>query len=211
MTPPDKTVPFRIWQRIATDNSLEVELLLAVACCETGQLGGFLPSGARRLLFDKYEFSKRSGHIFDHQFPDISTMVREKEVRQKVRTGERANEEEYQLISKASQYDASAARDSTYCGRFLVPCRLEVCSSSEGTEKEQIEDFIEASRELGALPYLRDHKWAEFGKRYNPIAMSQDSYDARLRDAYRRFKSDKKAMVASCVTVIHSNMKKEST
>lgn len=205
---PDKTAPFRIWQKIAKRESIEVELIAAVAYCETGTNGGFLPSGNRTVLFDKYEFSKQSGHVFDQSNPELSTPTRERDIYRLMRSQQRANEDEYKIVLKAMDLDQTAALNSLLWGMFLIPSRF-CMYILDDNEEDHIECFIETTRGIGALHYLRDRKWAEFGKRYNPVAMSQDSYDARLRDAYRRFKADRKAMLASCAHVDIKALQKE--
>lgn len=201
MAHPGKVTYFRTWQNIARREGIEVELLVAVAHCETGYIGGFLPSGREVILFDTYEFSKKTDHIHDQSHPALSTPVRDRNLFKLIRSQERANENEHQLLDRAIELDRVAAHASIMWGLFLIPSKISPYPKDSKTEEGHIEHFIEATKNVGALYYLRDRKWAEFGKRYNPIAMSQDSYDARLRDAYRRFKADRKAMLDSCVHV----------
>ncbi|RYF34848.1 MAG: N-acetylmuramidase family protein [Comamonadaceae bacterium] len=176
------------FQRAATLLRCPVAAIRAV-CAVEAPGGGFLPNGQPTILFERHQFSKRTGRQFDKSNPDISNAAR---------GGYKGGEAEHSRLAAATRLDRDAALQSTSWGKFQImgfnygaagfaslQSFINAMYASEGAQLDAFVAFILSERLDGAM---REERWADFARRYNGPAFAANRYDTKLAAAFKAAK-----------------------
>jgi hypothetical protein len=169
---------------------LECDVAAVKAVCEVeAPRGGFLPSGEPTILFERHQFSKRTGRKFDISHPHISNTKP---------GGYKGGQAEHERLAEATALDREAALESTSWGKFQImgfnyapagfgslQAFINAMYQSEG---RQLDAFVSFIQHEGLATFLRDQRWADFARRYNGANYAINSYDTKLAAAYAKFK-----------------------
>lgn len=169
---------------------LECPVAVIKAVCEVeAPRGGFLPSGEPTILFERHQFSKRTGRKFDISHPNISNQKP---------GGYKGGQAEHDRLAEASALDREAALESTSWGKFQImgfnyapagfgslQAFINAMYQSEG---RQLDAFVSFIQHEGLAVFLRDCRWADFARRYNGANYAINKYDTKLAEAYAKFK-----------------------
>lgn len=150
--------------------------------------GGFLPSGLPTILFERHQFSKRTGGRFDASNPDVSN---------KKPGGYKGGQSEHLRLDEAAQLDRQAALESASWGKFQImgfnhvaaghPTLQGFVNAMFSSEGEQLDAFVNIIKSWGLADELREHRWADFAFRYNGANYAINKYDQKLATAYRKW------------------------
>ena len=175
----------------------EPAALKAVKKVETGDKGGFLPSGRPTILFD--------GHIFWQQLrtrginPQRVVIGNEDILYPKwTKAHYKGGEAEYERLLRARHINEDAANASASWGMFQImgfnhaacgePSVASFVSSMCQSECRQLllcVHFIRGNRSM--LAALQKKDWKAFAHHYNGPAYAQNRYDEKLSTAYSSF------------------------
>jgi len=160
--------------------------VIKAVCQVEAPNGGFLPSGEPAILFERHQFSKRSGRKFDISHPRISNPKP---------GGYLGKQAEHTRLAEAVALDRHAALESASWGKFQimgfnhVPAGFDNLQSfitaMYESEGRQLEAFVSFIRYEGLAVFLRDRRWADFARRYNGADFAINSYDVKLAAAYK--------------------------
>lgn len=158
---------------------------IKAVCIVEAPRGGFLPSGEPTILFERHQFSKRTGRKFDMDHPHISNPKP---------GGYKGGQAEHDRLAEAAALDRDAAMESTSFGKFQImgfnyaPAGFEALqafiNAMYESEGRQLDAFVSFIQHEGLAVFLRNHQWAAFAKRYNGANYSINSYDTKLAAAY---------------------------
>ena len=175
----------------------EPAALKAVKKVETGDKGGFLPSGRPTILFD--------GHIFWQQLrtrgitPQEFTSGNEDILYPKwTKAHYKGGEAEYERLLRARRINGDAANASASwgmfqimgfnhaaCGEQSVACFVNSMCQSECRQLLLSVRFIRGNKSM--LAALQKKDWPTFARLYNVPAYAQNRYDDKLSKAYVSF------------------------
>lgn len=174
--------------RAATAIGCAVPAIKAVCAVEAPR-GGFLPTGEPTILFERHQFSRRTGGRFDNAAPDISNPAR---------GGYVGGQAEHRRLQRAVALDRTAALESTSWGKFqIMGFNWAACgaaslqafiNASYASEGAQLDLFIGFVKSQGLADELRDLRWADFARRYNGVDYAANHYDTKLATAYGALK-----------------------
>ena len=154
---------------------------------------GFLADTRPAILFERHKFSRFTERRFDRSHPDISNR----------RAGGygKGGKSQYERLHRAIALDREAALKSASWGAFQimgfnhgvagfedVESFVARMCESEGTHLRAFVHFVLANRTMAAA--LREHRWADFARRYNGPGYRKNHYDEKLAAAYARFAGD---------------------
>lgn len=158
---------------------------IRAVCSVEAPGGGFLPSGQPTILFERHQFSRRTGGKFDAQAPDISNPKR---------GGYLGGEAEHGRLQKASALDRTAALESASWGKFQImgfnaaaagfPTLQAFINAMYDSEGAQLDAFVAFVKGQGLADELRDLRWADFARRFNGVDFAANHYDTKLAAAY---------------------------
>ena len=150
---------------------------------------GFLPDGRVKVLFEGHWFHRYTAGRFDASYPALSFA---KWTRAHYADGAG----EWQRLSCAMKLDRRAALLSASYGRFQVMgFNFAICGyrtvegfyaamrRSEGAHLDAFCAYVERN---GLADELREHRWADFARRYNGPEYRRNDYDGRLARAYAK-------------------------
>lgn len=167
----------------------EVACVKAVNDVESGQFGGYFPSGRPVILFEAHQFSKHTAHKYDAVLPDISS----RKWNRKLYVG---GEGEYDRLEKAMAFDRTAALKSASWGRFQImgfnhasagfASVDEFVTAMYASEAKHLEAFLAFVRSSHLDDELRDKKWTKFAEGYNGAQQAVNKYDEKLKAAYEK-------------------------
>lgn len=177
------------FQRAGAALNCSVPAIRAVCAVEAPR-GGFLASGQPTLLFERHQFSRRSGRKFDAKYPDISNPTR---------GGYLGGEAEHGRLQRAVALDRDAALQSASWGKFQImgfnyqaagfaTLQAFVNAMYEG-EGAQLDAFVAYVLHEGLADELRECRWADFARRYNGPDYATNKYDTKLAAAYNAARS----------------------
>lgn len=177
------------FDRAAAALSCDVAAIRAVCEVEAPR-GGFLPDGQPAILFERHQFSKRTGRKFDATHPDISNPTP---------GGYKGGAAEHERLQRAVSLDRDQALASASWGKFQImgfnhaaagqPTLqgfITAMYSSEGAQLDAFVAFISGQPALARA--LRLHDWANFAKLYNGSDYAKNRYDTKLAAAYAAYK-----------------------
>ena len=164
--------------------------VIKAVCQVEAPKGGFLPSGEPTILFERHQFSKRTGRLFDISHPRISSLKP---------GGYLGGQAEHDRLAEAVALDRHAALESASWGKFQImgfnhaPAGFDslqsfVTAMYEG-EGPQLEAFVSFIRHEGMAVFLRDRRWADFARRFNGPAYRTNKYDEKLAAAFTLFQA----------------------
>ena len=175
------------FEAAAAQLGCDVAVIRAVCAVEAPK-GGFLPSGEPTILFERHQFSKRTGRKFDAGYPHISNPKP---------GGYKGGQAEHLRLAEAVALDRDAAMESTSWGKFQImgfnyaPAGFEslqkFINAMYESEGRQLQAFVSFIQHEGMGVFLREKRWADFAKRYNGVNYSINRYDAKLAEAYNNF------------------------
>jgi len=150
---------------------------------------GFLPDRRPVILFERHQFSERTNHQFDGSHPDISNQVG---------GGYGASgAHQYDRLQRAISLNRTAALQSVSWGLGQIMgfnAQAAGYSNVEGLVAAMIQSENEQLRGMasfilsGDLHHpLREHRWADFARKYNGAGYAAHNYHGRLAEAYQRF------------------------
>ncbi|WP_425642501.1 N-acetylmuramidase domain-containing protein [Marinomonas gallaica] len=162
----------------------DIEEIKAVAYVET-KGKAFFPSGRPAILFEPYQFSLRTGHIYCNLFPLIATKSPKN-----IEYG--LEKAQYHKLLTAMVLDRKVGLQCASWGRFqIMGFNFDSCGYSDVesfvkdmflSEKKQLIAFTKFVRSKGLSKSLKNHDWTEFAEGYN--GRYQRGYDARMEAAY---------------------------
>ncbi len=169
--------------------ALSCDVAAVKAVCEVeAPKGGFLPDGRPTILFERHQFSKRTGGKFDAAHPDISNPKP---------GGYVGGAAEHGRLDRAASLDRDAALKSASWGRFqLMGFNHSTCGhatlqsfinamyESEGEQLDAFVSFILANP--GLTKAIRAKDWSNLARLYNGANYAINFYDKRLAAAYRK-------------------------
>lgn len=174
---------------VAAAATLNCSVAAIKAVCEVeAPRGGFLPSDEIAILFERHQFSKRTGRKFDISHPLISNPKA---------GGYKGGQAEHTRLAEAVALDRNAALESTSWGKFQImgfnyapagfaDLQSFINAMSQG-EPEHLTAFVAFIQHEGMAVFLRNAKWADFARRYNGANYAINSYDVKLAAAHSNF------------------------
>lgn len=147
--------------------------------------GGFYADTRPKILFERHVFSKRTGHRFDADHPDISSSRP---------GGYVGGAAEYDRLDRAIRLDRRAALESASWGAFQIMgyhYAVAGCSDVEAfcrrmcaSEDDQLHAFVGFVTANDLVDELRGRDWTAFARGYNGPAYARNRYDVKLAAAY---------------------------
>lgn len=172
-------------ERSAKSLGCEVAAIKAVCQVEAPN-GGFLSDGRPNILFERHKFSQFTGGQFDASDPDISNP--------KAGGYGAGGVNQHDRLGRAADLDREAALKSASWGKFQImgfnfsaagfkdlQSFINAMYRSEGA---QLDAFVAFIKHEGLADELREHRWADFARRYNGPSYAINRYDTKLAAAY---------------------------
>lgn len=151
---------------------------------------GFFADRRPVILFERHVFSRKTGHRFDAQAPDISNPHP---------GGYAGGVGEYERLLKALALDEQAALESASWGLGQVmgfnatdlgyASVGEFVSRMMVSEDEQLAALAAFIQKNGLAESLRNHDWATFARGYNGPGYEKNHYDKSLAEAWQHLTS----------------------
>lgn len=167
----------------------EVAIIKAVAEVESSGKG-FFDDDRPKILFEAHIFSKETKHIFDVEYPEISSRKWNKSLYI-------GGEAEYDRLNKAKALDEIAALRSSSWGKFqIMGFNYSFCGYNDITafvnamhisESEHLMAFLGFIDSMKLAVHLRNKRWNKFAEGYNGKNYKQNKYDTKLKKAYEKF------------------------
>ena len=168
----------------------EVAIIKAVASVESAG-GGFLRSGAPKILFEGHQFYKR----VPVECNDESICVKGwTEARKHYKYGDA----EYTRLALAMSYDCGSALQSASWGKFQI---MGFNYSRAGyddvfkyvqdmfiSEKKHLDAFLNFISKARLIEPMKNKDWNTFARGYNGSRYKENKYDEKLEKAYLRYK-----------------------
>jgi len=165
----------------------EVAAIKAVAEIESAG-NGFLQSGEPKLLFERHIFSKRTGGLFDGSHPNVSN---------RVPGGYGTAGNQHKRLQEAVTLNRDAALMSASWGKFQIMgfnyalagfnTLQEFVNAMYRSEREHLLAFVNYIKNVSLDDELREHRWADFARKYNGPEYRKNKYDTKLKGAYNKF------------------------
>lgn len=184
---PKPTLTTQDYNEAAKKLDCEVSAIKSVAEVESSG-DGFLPSGEPKILFERHIFSARTNHLFDKTHPGISN---------KIPGGYGTYASQHKRLQEAAALNRDAALMSASWGKFQIMgfnyplagfnTLQEFVTAMYTSEKEQLNAFVNYLKSVLLDDELREHRWADFARRYNGPQYSKNKYDTKLSAAYKMF------------------------
>lgn len=159
--------------------------VIKAVCTVEAPRGGFLPSGEPTILFERHQFSKRTGRKFDMSHPHISNPKP---------GGYKGGQAEHDRLAEAAALNREVALESASWGKFQImgfnyaPAGFGNLQSFVNamymSEGRQLDAFVSFIQHEGLAPFLRERRWADFARRYNGANYAINSYDTKLAAAF---------------------------
>ncbi|MCJ2012728.1 N-acetylmuramidase family protein [Methylobacterium sp. J-076] len=151
---------------------------------------GFFPSNRPKILFEAHIFSKRTFHVYDSTFPDISSKKWNKGLY-------KGGEAEYDRLTKAMALDRVAALQSASWGMFQImgfnakACGFgtveDMVAAMFESQSKQLEAFVKFIKSSKLVSSIKSKDWKAFAVGYNGPAYADNKYDIKLANAYAKF------------------------
>lgn len=177
------------YQEAARIIGCDEAVIKAVAEVESSG-NGFFENDLPKILFEAHIFSKLTKHIYDNEYPDISS-------RKWNRKLYKWGEAEYVRLNMAKELNEEAAIKSASWGKFqIMGFNFEYCGYSDVfsfveamqvSEREHLLAFIGFVKSLKLDKYLISKKWGKFAEGYNGKDYKKNNYDTKLKAAYIKF------------------------
>jgi hypothetical protein len=175
----------------AAATSLDVEIAAIRAVAEVESSGSaFDDCGRPRILFERHYFHRLTAGKYDTHHPDISNSTS---------GGYSKFSAQYGKLERAYALDPDAALRSASWGRFQIMGDnykaagfasvgefVRAMTKSESEHLKAFVNFVGSHKTM--LSALRNKDWPGFAAAYNGPRYKENNYDAKLGDAYGRFK-----------------------
>lgn len=170
---------------------LQCDVAAIQAVCEVeAPKGGFFPDGTPATLFEGHKFCAFTDARFSAVYPTISYPKWTREFYGKTW------QQEKKRLEEAIALDRNAALKSASWGKFQI-MGFNFAAAGFGTLQEFVNAMYksEGSQLLAFVAFvvheklddeLREHRWADFARRYNGPSYADNQYDTKLAAAYRR-------------------------
>lgn len=170
--------------------ALDCDVPAIKAVCEVeAPRGGFLPGGEPVILFEAHHFSRLTNGAFNASHPWISSRAWNRALY-------KGGQAEHVRLAEAAALDRDAALQSASWGKFqIMGFNFYACGfagiqdfinamyESEGRHLDAFVGFVKHERIDGPL---REHRWADFARRYNGAGYAANQYDVKLAAAWAR-------------------------
>lgn len=185
----------------AAADELGVDLAAVMAVNSVESRGtGFLPNGKPVILFERHIMYRR---LAASEQPELAENVEAFTERYPAIVSQRpggyaGGSAEHQRLATAKQISTDCAIESASWGLFQIMgfhwqalgyesvADFEACMCR--SEREQLMAFVRFIKlDSGLHIALRNHRWADFAKRYNGPAFKRNNYDRRLAEAFAKF------------------------
>lgn len=173
------------YERGAARVPCDVPAIKAVTIVEAPR-GGFGPDGKPTILFERHVFSRLTGGIYDKSHPDISNPKP---------GGYGGYSEQHGRLARAAVLNRDAALQSASWGKFQImgfnytlagfTTLQDFINAMYEGEPQHLEAFISFILHEGLGDELREHRWADFARRYNGSSYAVNRYDTKLAAAFR--------------------------
>jgi len=185
-----KTLKEQDYIEASTESGIEVALIKTVAEVESAG-GGFLEnSDYPKILFEAHQFSKRTNHIYNETYPDISSL----KWNRKLYIG---GAMEYLRLAKAMVLNKQAALLSISLGKFQIMGFNFLAAGYDTVEDYVLDMFKSEFNHLMAFLNFIDSTnlkeplinkdWDKFSFGYNGRGYKQNRYDEKLANAYAKY------------------------
>jgi hypothetical protein len=152
---------------------------------------GFNPDGSPKTLFEGHKFSRFTQGRHDRTHPDLSYPTRSRQWYGKTW------QEEKDRLRRATALNPNAALMSASWGLFQIMgfnhaacgyARLDkFVAAMHESEARHLAAFVELVDEWGLADELREHRWADFARKYNGPAYRDNRYDTKLAQAWAMY------------------------
>lgn len=157
---------------------------------------GFLEDGRVRVLFEGHKFFKYTGGRFQHSHPTLCFPKWTRAHYAKGPNREARGQGELARLEQAMTLDRQAALMSASYGKFQImgfnfahcafPNVDAFYSAMQKDEREHLLAFCNYIIDTSLDDELRDHRWADFARRYNGPDYKKNRYDDKLAVAYAK-------------------------
>lgn len=174
----------------------DVAAIKAVAEVESSG-SGFLKDGRLRILFEGHQFFRYCKGAYAKTHPSICHPHWTRENYCRGKSAEQRGICEHERLSKAILLDRKAALMSCSIGKFQVMgfnfalCGFktveEFWSALSKSEAAHLNAFCAYVQAVGLDDELREHRWADFARRYNGPGYQKNLYDIKLAKAWIKY------------------------
>lgn len=172
------------FQRGATLLGCDISAIRAVTAVEAPR-GGFNADGTPTILFERHVFSRLTYGQFDKRVPDLSNPTP---------GGYGTYASQHARLERAAALDRDAALKSASWGMFQTmgfnhaicghPTLQGFVNAMYESEGKHLDAFVSFVKSQGLADELREHRWADFARRYNGSNYAVNRYDDKLAAAY---------------------------
>lgn len=156
----------------------------------------FGPDGRPTLLFEPHVFSRLTQHRFDSTHGGVSYAKWGAKPYPKGTLAER-HKANWDRLLYAAKLDRSAAyQAASYGAPQIMGFNFALCAFSDvyafvdamsRSARDQLFAFVQFVISSGLDDELREHRWADFARRYNGPRFAENKYDAKLAAAHRKW------------------------
>jgi LysM repeat protein len=198
------------YEKAAQELGCEINVIRAIDMIESGGRSGYDKKNRPLILYERHIFSKRTGHKYDKENPDLSSKVGYKLHKKgcKVSDSElKANyysstsDENYMRLAKAYALDKSSALQACSWGRFQIlgdnfrtcgyPSVAAFVAAQVKNEIEQLQSFIEYIKSNKMQKALKEKNWCKIAEGYNGKNYKKFNYHKRIKRAYEKLSKTK--------------------
>jgi hypothetical protein len=152
---------------------------------------GFGDDGRPIILFEPHVFSRLTKHRFDATHGGVSYPTPGAKPYKKTQA------ERWNQLLYAAKLDRDAAyKSASYGAPQIMGFNFALCAFSDvhafveaisRSERDQLFAFVQFVTSSGLADELREHRWAEFARRYNGPAYAKNAYDVKLAAAHAKW------------------------
>jgi hypothetical protein len=170
--------------RAAQDLNCDLPAIKAVTAVEAPR-GPWNDDGTPTILFERHKFHHFTGGRFDMIAPDLSN---------RIAGGYGKYSAQHTKLSRAAVYDREAALKSCSWGMFQImgfnhaiaghPTLQGFINAMYRSAGDHLDAFVAFVKSQGLADELREHRWADFARRYNGADYARNAYDVKLHQAW---------------------------
>lgn len=157
---------------------------------------GFGYDGRATPLYEGHKFSEATGHRYDSTHGGVSWPKWDRTKYPKGSADER-HRANWDKILYAARLDRDAAYASaSYGGPQIMGFNFKACGFDDvhsfveamnSSAKAQLDAFVSLILSWGLDDELREHRWADFARRYNGPGYASNAYDTKLAAAHQKW------------------------
>lgn len=181
------TLTGKDFAEVAKNLGCGIAAIRAVAEVESAG-NGFLENDDPKILFERHIFSRRTGGLFNNSHPGISNPKP---------GGYGSVASQHKRLQEAALLNRAAALMSASWGKFQIMgfnytlagfnTLQDFINAMYRSEKDQLMAFANYIRNVSLDDELREHRWADFARKYNGPEYKKNNYDRKLEQAFARF------------------------